>query len=126
MPDRIFEGKILLMITHHGDQNFFGKRQVLFLEAPESNAGPLRKMSDGIDQRMILTPANSGDSAGSCVEGLANPMTRRFNIGDTTKAASKLAQILRRMTDLNRPVAMQNSMAISLVACDGSRKFHIT
>jgi len=69
---RAFDGEVLLVVSHDGDQHFFRQGQILGLEVAEDDAGPLGEVYDGLDERLVFTPARSGDGACHLVEGLAD------------------------------------------------------
>ena len=78
----IFEREVFLMVTHDRDQNFFRQRQVLGLKVAEKHAWPLGKVGDLLHQGLVLTPADPGESAGNSIQGFADAMAARGDIGN--------------------------------------------
>ena len=77
----IFDREVLLVVAHHGDQNFFRQRQVFGLEVAEQHGWPLGKVGDLLHQGLVFTPASLGKSAGRGVERLADAMAARGDVG---------------------------------------------
>ena len=69
---RTLDSEVLLVVAHHGDQHFFRQRQILGLEVTKNHSRPLGQMNDGFNQRLVLAPARSGNSARCRIESLAN------------------------------------------------------
>ncbi len=68
----VLNGKILLMVAHHGDQHFFRQSKELFVKAAENRGGPLGQVDYGLQQLGVLTPARPRNHAGGCVQGIAD------------------------------------------------------
>ena len=69
---RAFNGEVLLVIAHDGDEDFFRQREVFSFKLAENNRGPLGKVNNRFDQRFVFAPACAGDGARGRIECLAN------------------------------------------------------
>src|SRR5436309_3655373 len=69
---RIFHGKILLMVPHYGDQDFFGQHQELRIESTQDSGRKLREIDHCIEKRLVLAPACPSYGASRRIQSLAN------------------------------------------------------
>ncbi len=70
----IFDSKILLMITHNRNQNFFRQAEELRIEVAENCRRPLGQIHDGIQQCGVLAPAGTGHTAGGLIQRFADTL----------------------------------------------------
>src|SRR5208337_2678584 len=109
-----FNGEVLLVIAHHGDQNLFGQGQVLRLKITEDHRWPLGEMNDGLDKRFVLAPSGARDGARGRVERLANGLSALGYI-DNDFGGAKRPCIVRCFCDNHRLLAVQHAMAAARV-----------
>ncbi len=88
----IFNREIFLVIAHHRHQYLFRKREKLRIETAQNHGRKLGEIDDRRHQRLVLSPARSGDRASRGVERLADDMlafgstqhlgaAQRFHVG---------------------------------------------
>ncbi len=75
---RAFHGEVLLMIAHHGHEDFFGKREVLLLKAAEQHRRPLGEIRNRVDEALILAPARAGNRSRRRIQRLADLVPARL------------------------------------------------
>ena len=68
----ILNREVLLVVAHHGDQNFFGQREKFAIEVAEDDRRSFGEIDDGIEQSLIFSPARAGDLTHCGVEGFAD------------------------------------------------------
>ena len=111
----IFEREVFLMITHHGDQNFFGQSQVLGLKVAKDNSRPLCKVGDLLHQFFVLTPVSAGERAGGSVEGFADALAADGGIGHN-KGSLERRKIAGGTGYGNWPLTIEHAMSIADIA----------
>ena len=110
----ILEREVFLMVTHDRDQNFFRQRQVLGLKVAEEHAWPLGKVGDLLHQGLVLTPADPGESAGSSIQGFADAMAARGDIGNH-KGCLERREIVRGTGNGYGLFSVEDAMSIAEV-----------
>ena len=68
----VFDRKILLVVAHDRDQNFFRQLQKFGIEAAQDRRRPLGQIDHGVEQRLVFAPARAGNGASGSVECFAN------------------------------------------------------
>ena len=71
---RIFDGEVFLVIAHHRDQHFFGKREKFAIEVTQNDRRKFGEVDNGIQQFFVFAPARTRHGSGGGVERLANPL----------------------------------------------------
>ncbi len=77
---RGFNGEVLLMIAHDGDEHFFGERKILALEIAQQYGWPLGEVQHRFNQPFVFAPARSGNGASGLVESFADRVTALGNV----------------------------------------------
>ena len=67
-----FDGEVVLVVAHDGDQHFLGEAEVLAFKAAGDDGRPLGKVRHLVDQGVVLAPAGVVHGAADAVERLAN------------------------------------------------------
>ena len=91
----IFQRKVFLVVAHHGDQNFIGKREKFGIEAAQNDRRKLRQVDDRVEQRLVFAPARAGDRSRRRVERLANALLA-LGRADDDGASGQRGGIIRR------------------------------
>jgi len=68
----IFNGEILLVVAHDGDEDFLGESKELAVKVSEDDGGSFGEIDDGVEQFLIFAPACAVNFADRGVEGFAD------------------------------------------------------
>ncbi len=107
----IFQREIFLVIAHHRHQDFIGQRKVFRIEIAENDGRELRQVDDGVEQRLVFTPAGAGNGAGGNVEIFTDALLALGCAGDD-RSLGQRGDVVRRHADGQRTVR-QNAMAFA-------------
>ena len=108
---RILHGEVLLVIAHHRDQNFFGKREKFRIEVAEDDRRKFGEIDDGVEQILVFAPARAGDGARGGVERFADCCSRSAAAGQHRACRQRRRRNRRRASMAPRPTT----------GCDGPR-----
>ena len=107
----IFDRKVLLVVPHYGDQNFFRQSQILGLEVAEQHGWPLGEVGHLLHQGLVFSPSSLRKITGCGVECLADAKPARGDIGHD-KGCFESREIAGRPWDEERLVPIEDAMAI--------------
>ena len=76
-----FDREVVLVVAHDGDEDFFGEREVVGVEAAGEDGGPLGHVGHLVDEGVVFAPAGVGKGAADTVEGLADGVAAELDVG---------------------------------------------